>query len=381
MDKHKHLQTSVIHEGQDPDPTTGAVVPPIYQTSTYVQEAPGVHKGYEYSRTHNPTRANLEKALAAAEHGHTAHAFASGMASITTVMHLFGTNTHVVSCDDVYGGTFRVFDKVLKYRGFDFSFVDCTETSNIEKAITNQTQAIWIESPTNPLMKLIDIQAVADIAKENNLTLIVDNTFATPYVQNPLDLGADIVVHSTTKYIGGHSDVVGGAAITRDPEIGEKLGSLLNSLGTNPGPFDAWLTHRGLKTLWVRMKQHSENALAIATFLQDHPKVKSVLYPGLESHPQHALAKKQMNAFGGMMGCYLDLDLEQTKAFLSKTHYFRLAESLGGVESLIEHPAIMTHASIPKDKRETLGISDGFIRLSVGIENVEDLKEDLLNAF
>ncbi|MCB0272340.1 MAG: cystathionine gamma-synthase [Bdellovibrionales bacterium] len=374
------LATAVIHEGQEPDPLTGAVVPPIYQTSTYVQSAPGVHKGYEYSRTHNPTRKNFETAIAAAESAKYGHAFSSGMAAITTVLHTLEQNAHVICCDDVYGGTYRLFSKVLAHRGFSFDFVDCTNVQNIEKAITPKTKMIWIETPTNPLLKLIDIEAVASLAKKKNLMLVVDNTFATPYVQRPIELGADIVVHSTTKYIGGHSDVVGGAAVTSDQTLAEKIGFYLNSMGTNPGPFDSWLTHRGLKTLCVRMKQHCENAQAIAEYLEKHAKVEKVLYPGLPSHPQHQLAKKQMHGFGGMIGCYLRMDLEQAKSFLSKTKLFALAESLGGVESLIEHPAIMTHASVPKENREKLGITDGFVRLSVGIEDAQDLMDDLKQA-
>jgi len=382
MDNQKkfNLATNIIHQGQEPDPTTGAVIPPIYQTSTYVQSSPGEHKGYEYSRTHNPTRKNFETAIASAEGSLFAHAFSSGMGAITTVLHMLGKNAHVISCDDVYGGTFRVFDKVLSQRGFDFSYVDMAQEGALEAAFKETTQMVWIESPTNPLLKLIDIEKVVKIARARGALVVVDNTFATPYIQRPLELGADMVLHSTTKYIGGHSDVIGGAVITRNQDLYDRLGFLLNTLGTNPGPFDAWLTHRGLKTLVVRMKAHCENAMLVAKFLEAHPDVDKVIYPGLPSHPQYALAQKQMKAFGGMIACYLKKDLAGTKAFLSKTKLFTLAESLGGVESLIEHPAIMTHASIPKENREKLGITDGFVRLSVGIEDAQDLILDLKQA-
>lgn len=380
MSKQNNIATQLIHAGQEPDPQTGAVVPPIYQTSTYVQASPGEHKGYEYSRTHNPTRANLETALAAAEGASYAHAFSSGMGAITTFMHTLETGDHVLCCDDVYGGTYRLFTKIMSEKGISFDFVDFSSMQNIAQAIKSNTVVLWVESPTNPLLKVIDIKGVSALGKKHGATVVVDNTFATPCVQKPLELGADVVIHSTTKYIGGHSDVVGGACITNDQHIAEQLGFLLNSMGTNPGPFDAWLTHRGLKTLAVRMKQHAENALAVASFLEGHDRVSQVMYPGLPSHPQYDLAQAQMNTGGGMVGCYLDATLAQTKTFLSHTRLFALAESLGGVESLIEHPAIMTHASVAKAHREKIGITDGFVRLSVGIEDAQDLIDDLAQA-
>lgn len=376
----KHLETIAIHEGQTPEELTGAVIPPIYQTSTYAQKAPGDHTGYEYSRTQNPTRNRFQEAIAAMEGGRYGFAFASGMAATTTLAHLLDTDSHVICGDDVYGGTFRVFDKVLSKRAFSFSFVDFNHTNDLEKHIQKNTKMIWIETPTNPMLKIIDIAAVCKIAKKHKIIVVVDNTFATPYLQLPLELGADIVVHSTTKYIGGHSDVVGGAVVTNSKDLAEKIGFLQNAMGGIPGPFDVWLTHRGLKTLPVRMQRHCENAMRIARFLEKHPKVQSVIYPGLSSHPQHSLASRQMRDFGGMISCHLKANLGKTKKFLSSLHVFTLAESLGGVESLIEHPAIMTHASVPADTRKKLGITDGMIRLSVGIEHVDDLIDDLTQA-
>lgn len=374
------FETKAIHDGSTPDPQTGAVIPPIYQTSTYAQRAPGDHTGYEYSRTQNPTRNCFQQAIASLEAGTHGFAFASGMASITTVLHVLEKDSHVISCDDVYGGTFRVFDKVLSQRAFSFSYADAVNVSNIEKLIQKNTKMIWIESPTNPMLKIIDIMAICKMAKKHKVLVVVDNTFATPYLQQPLELGADIVVHSTTKYIGGHSDVVGGAVVVKDAELASKIAFLQNAMGAIPGPFDSWLTHRGLKTLSVRMKQHCENAMKIARFLEKHPKVEKVIYPGLTSHPQYALASRQMRDFGGMMSCYLKANLSKTKKFLSSLNVFTLAESLGGVESLIEHPAIMTHASIPLETRKKIGITDGMIRLSVGIEHVDDLMDDLNQA-
>jgi cystathionine gamma-lyase len=378
--KNTHFETKAIHDGSAPDPRTGAVVPPIYQTSTYAQKAPGVHTGYEYSRTQNPTRECFQEAIASLEAGTHGFAFASGLAAITTILHLLDKDAHVLCCDDVYGGTFRVFDKVLSQRAFSFSFEDLTNIPFVEKLIQKNTKMIWIETPTNPMLKLIDIAAIAKIAKKHKVLLVVDNTFATPYLQQPLVLGADIVVHSTTKYIGGHSDVVGGAAITNKKDIAEKIAFLQNAIGAIPGPFDTWLTHRGLRTLSVRMKQHCENAMKIARFLEKHPKVERVIYPGLTSHPQYPLAARQMKDFGGMISCHLKANLSKTKKFLSNLKFFTLAESLGGVESLIEHPAIMTHASVPAEIRKKLGITDGMIRLSVGIEHVDDLIDDLSQA-
>ncbi len=374
------FETRAIHDGTPPDPATGAVVPPIYQTSTYIQESPGVHKGYDYSRAGNPTRQNFETALASLEDGKHGFAFGSGMAAITTIMHVLEKDAHVICGDDVYGGTFRLFDKVLQHRAFSFSYVDFSNMENLKKTIQPNTKLIWIETPTNPLLKLIDIKAVCEVAKKQGILVVVDNTFATPYLQLPLNLGADIVMHSTTKYIGGHSDVVGGALIVNDSKLAEKIEFLQKSMGGVPGPFDCWLSHRGLRTLAVRMQRHCENAMAIAKFLEKHPKVEKVNYPGLASHPQHAIAKKQMTDFGGMISCYLKADLSKTKTFLSSMKVFTLAESLGGIESLIEHPAIMTHASVPEKNRKELGITDGFIRLSVGIESVDDLIEDLEQA-
>ena len=377
---HTHIETQLIHEGQVPDAATGAVIPPIYQTSTYAQKSPGVHQGYEYSRTHNPTRKNFETALSALEHGNFGFAFASGMAATNTILHLLGTDSHVISCDDVYGGTFRLFDKILSQRGFSFSFIDFSNPVSIRDRIQTNTKMIWIETPTNPMLKLIDIEQVCKIAKEKKILVVVDNTFASPFLQLPLELGADIVLHSTTKYIGGHSDVVGGAVVVRDKDLAEKIAFLQNAMGAIPGPFDTWLTHRGLKTLGVRMQRHCENALQIARYLEKHRKVDHVIYPGLSSHPQHKLAARQMKEFGGMISCHLKANLTKTKKFLSALRVFTLAESLGGIESLIEHPAIMTHASVPKENRQKLGITDGMIRLSVGIEHVDDLIADLDQA-
>ena len=378
--KSKHLETIAIHEGQAPEELTGAVIPPIYQTSTYAQKAPGDHTGYEYSRTQNPTRNRFQEAIAAMENGSFGFSFASGMAATTTVVHLLDKDSHVICGDDVYGGTFRVFDKVLTKRAFDFSYVDFTQTGALEKQIRSNTKMIWIETPTNPMLKIIDIAAVCKVAKKHKILVVVDNTFATPYLQLPLELGADIVVHSTTKYIGGHSDVVGGAVVVKDKTLAEKIQFLQNAMGGISGPFDVWLTHRGLKTLPVRMQRHCENAMRIARFLEKHPKVEKVIYPGLSSHPQHSLAARQMKDFGGMISCHLKANLAKTKKFLSSLHVFTLAESLGGVESLIEHPAIMTHASVPAENRKKLGITDGMIRLSVGIEHVDDLIDDLTQA-
>jgi cystathionine gamma-lyase len=375
-----HLETLVIHGGQHPEPITGAVMPPVFQTSTYAQKAPGEHSGFEYSRTHNPTRYALERAMASLESGRFGFAFASGCAATTTIALMFDAGDHIVSVDDVYGGTFRLFDKVLRRQGLRFSFVDPTSPQAIEAAIEAGTKMVWVETPTNPMLKLADIAAIAAICKRKGVLLAVDNTFASPMLQRPLELGADIVMHSTTKYIGGHSDVVGGAVVVKDADLAARLGFLQNSAGGVPGPQDCYLTLRGLKTLALRMERHTSNAQTIAAFLEGHPKIRQVIYPGLPSHPQHALAQKQMSAPGGMISAYLQGDLESARRFLSAVKVFTLAESLGGVESLIEHPAIMTHASIPADKRQALGIHDGFVRLSVGIEHVDDLLADLKQA-
>ncbi len=376
------LETRVIHAGQSPDPTTGAVMMPIYQTSTYAQESPGKHKGFEYSRSHNPTRYALEDCVADLESGTRGFAFASGMAAIGTTLELLQPGDHIIVSDDVYGGTYRLFENVRKRSaGLEFSFVDFADFSNVENALQKNTKMIWIETPSNPMMKLIDLKKVADFAKQNKIISIADNTFATPMAQRPLEYGFDIVTHSVTKYLNGHSDVVGGLVVVgQNKELTEQIAYLQNAIGSIQGPFDSFLVLRGLKTLAVRMQRHTENAMQIATWLEAHPRVNKVYYPGLKSHPQHVLAKKQMALYGGMIACDLKLDLAGTVKMLERCNIFTLAESLGGVESLIEHPAIMTHASIPKNIREELGITDGLIRVSVGIENANDLQNDLAQA-
>jgi len=377
------FSTKAIHAGQGADPATGATIVPIYQTSTYTQEAVGKHKGYDYSRTINPTRVALEQQLAALENARHATAFSSGMAATSGVLALLSPGEHVVVSDDIYGGTYRLFSRVLQRYGVEFAYVDMSDLNAVEKAVTPATRLMWIETPTNPLLKLVDIRAISDIAgsarrsKETKPMVAVDSTFATPYFQQPLALGADIVVHSTTKYIGGHSDVVGGAAITNDDSVNESLKFHQNAAGGVPGPHDAWLTMRGAKTLAVRMREHERNAQAIATFLDKHPEVEHVYYPGLPAHPQHALAKKQMSGFGGMISFTLRGSEQRALDFASRLRYFSLAESLGGVESLISHPARMTHGSIPKEERERRGITESLLRLSVGIEDIEDLIDDL----
>lgn len=375
------FSTRAIHAGQSPDPTTGAIMTPVYLTSTFVQESPGVHKGWEYSRTHNPTRRAYENCMADLESGKFGFAFASGCAATTTILHLLKNGDHVVAMDDMYGGTFRLFDKVLRHDGMDFSFVDLTKVENFEKAVKPNTKLVWLETPTNPTLKLVDIKKISALAKAKGIIVVVDNTFMSPYFQRPLELGADIVVHSATKYIGGHSDVVGGVAVTSNEEIAKKVAFLSNSMGGIQGPFDSFMCLRSLKTLPLRMKAHQENAMAIAQFLESHPKVERVLYPGLESHPQHALAKEQMHGYGGMITFYIKGGLESARKFLESVQVFALAESLGGVESLIEHPAIMTHASVPAENRKALGIDDSLIRLSVGVEDLKDLISDLKIAF
>ena len=372
--------TRAIHAGQTPDPATGAILTPVYLTSTYVQASPGLHKGYEYSRTSNPTRKAYEDCLASLEDGTHGFAFASGCAATTTVLHLLKQGDHVVAGDDMYGGTFRLFDKVLRHNGLSFSYLDLTNAENLKEALRPETKLVWIETPTNPTLKLVDIQRICEIAHAQNILVAVDNTFMSPYFQRPLSLGADIVVHSTTKYIGGHSDMVGGAVVTNKKEIAERMAFLSNSMGAIQGPFDAFLSMRSLKTLPIRMKAHEKNAIEVARFLEAHPKVQWVRYPGLESHPQHALAKKQMQGFGGMITFALKGGLEQSRTLLENVKIFALAESLGGVESLIEHPAIMTHASVPAEVRKQLGIDDSLVRLSVGIEDTEDLINDLTAA-
>ncbi len=375
------LDTLAIHAGQEPDPTTGAIMPPVYQTSTYVQQGPGEHKGYEYSRSQNPTRFALERNIAALEGARYGFAFASGLAAATTVMQLFRAGDHIICADDVYGGTFRLFDKVLTHSGLTFSFVDLTVPGAVETARKPETRAVWIETPTNPLLKIIDLEVVARDAHRHAMVVICDNTFATPVLQLPLALGCDIVLHSTTKYMGGHSDVVGGFLATNDEVHGERLRFLQNAMGAVPGPWDAWLVLRGTKTLPLRMRTHDANARRIAALLSDHRDVERVHYPGLASHAQHAVAAKQMRGFGGMISFVIRGGLPRARAFLKSLKIFALAESLGGVESLVELPAIMTHASVPETTRARLGIVDGLIRLSVGIEDVQDLVDDLEQAF
>jgi len=372
--------TKAIHAGQTPDTLSGAVMTPIYQTSTYVQKSPGQHTGYEYSRTDNPTRTAYQECVAALENGKHALAFSSGLASIDTLLHTLKSGDHVICSDDVYGGTFRLFDKVLTRFKLEFTFMDLSDVAAVEKAIKPSTKMLWIESPTNPMLKIFDIQALSKMARSKNVLSIVDNTFMSPYFQRPLDLGADIVMHSITKYMNGHSDVVGGVLIMNDQKLYEEVKFLQNSVGAVPGPQDCFLVMRGLKTLHVRMKQHQENAIAIANFLVKHPKVEKVIYPGLESHPQHAIAKRQMSGFGGMISFTIKGGLAESRKVLETTKLFTLAESLGGVESLIEHPAIMTHASVPLENRLKLGISDNLIRISVGIEDTQDLIDDLTQA-
>ena len=386
-DTTKHgFETRVIHAGQHPDPSTGAIMPPIFQTSTYVQSSPGVHKGYEYSRSQNPTREALERCVANLEGGQRGYAFASGLAGMSTVLELLDSGAHVIASDDLYGGSFRLFERVRKRSmGLEVSFIDMSDAQAVRKALRPNTKMVWVETPSNPLLKLIDLEAVAKIAREANLIAVADNTFASPWGQNPLALGFDIVVHSTTKYLNGHSDVVGGIAVVgnepRQADWAERLAFLHNAVGAIAGPFDSFLALRGVKTLALRMERHNQSALALALWLEAHPKVARVHYPGLESHPQHTLAKRQMRGGGGMISIDLKSDLAGSRRFLEQVHLFALAESLGGVESLIEHPAIMTHASIPAEQRAALGIGDTLIRLSVGIESLDDLKADLENGF
>ena len=373
--------TKSIHSGQEADKQTGSVIVPIYQTSTYLQKELGKPQEYEYSRTGNPTRTALETSLASLENGTGGLAFGSGMAAISSIVTLLDPGDHVIVCDDVYGGTYRLFEQILRKYGLSFSYVDATDISNVSKEITDKTKMVWLESPTNPLMKLIDITSISELCSKKEIISVVDSTFTTPYIQTPLDLGATIVVHSTTKYLGGHSDVIGGALVTSDDDIFSKLKFIQNAIGAIPGPFDSWLILRGIKTLSIRMERHSYNAKIISEYLQDNSKVSSVKYPGLSDHPQYDLALKQMNDFGGMISFELKGGLKQAKKFLETVEIFTLAESLGGVESLIEHPAIMTHASIPPKVRLKQGISDNLIRLSVGIEDVNDLIDDLDQAF
>lgn len=390
-DEKAGFATRVIHAGQAPDPTTGAIMPPIYATSTYVQQSPGVHKGLDYGRSHNPTRWALERCVADLEGGAQAYAFASGLAAIATVLDTLPAGSHVVASDDLYGGTYRLFERVRRQSaGLDFTFVDLSDPASLSRALTPQTRLVWVESPSNPLLKLADLAQIAQICRAHGALAAADNTFASPWVQRPLELGFDLVVHSTTKYLNGHSDVIGGIAVVGAGDhaagLRERVGFLQNAVGAIAGPFDSFLALRGVKTLALRMERHCSNALALAQWLEQQPQVKRVRYPGLPSHPQHALALRQMvgsgtgNAYGGMISLDLATDLAGARRFLEACEVFALAESLGGVESLIEHPALMTHASLPAEARSALGIDDGLIRLSVGIEDVADLQKDLSRA-
>lgn len=380
MTKHR-FGTRAIHAGQEPDPTTGAIMTPIYATSTYVQQSPGVHKGFDYARSHNPTRFAYERCVADLESGSRGFAFASGLAATSTLLDLLDHGSHIIAGDDRYGGTFRLFEGVRRRSaGLDFTFVDLADPQALEAALRPNTKMIWLETISNPMLKLVDFEQIAAFAQKHNLLAIADNTFASPWLLRPLEYGFDIVMHSATKYLNGHSDIVGGVAVTREPELGEQVAFLQNAVGAIAGPFDSFLALRGLKTLHLRMERHCSNAMALAEWLEQHPAVERVFYPGLPSHPQHELAKRQMSAFGGMITVGLKGGLEQTRRMLENCKVFALAESLGGVESLIEHPAIMTHATIPKAQREALGITDCLIRLSVGVEDLEDLKEDLDTA-
>ena len=377
------FETRAIHAGQEPDPTTGAIMTPIYTSSTYVQESPGVHKGYDYSRSVNPTRRALEACIADLEGSNFGYAFASGMAASATVLELLDSGDHVIAMDDLYGGTYRLFENVRKRSaGLDFTFCDLSDLSTLENSINEKTKMIWIETPTNPLLKIADLEAISNFAKSHNLIAVCDNTFCSPFVQNPLELGFDIVVHSATKYLNGHSDLIGGVVVCSNDreELASEILYLQNAVGSIMNPFDSFLLLRSLKTLPIRMERHCSNAHKIALYLESHDAIEKVIYPGLESHPQHEIAKKQMNGFGGMISVVLKGGLESATKFLERTELFSLAESLGGVESLIEHPAIMTHASIPPEIREEIGISDGLVRLSVGIESIDDLMLDIENS-
>ncbi|KLI98607.1 cystathionine gamma-synthase [Luteimonas sp. FCS-9] len=376
------LGTKAIHAGQSPDPSTGAVMPPIYATSTYAQSSPGEHQGFEYSRTHNPTRFAYERCVAGLEGGSRGFAFASGMAATATLLELLDSGDHVIAMDDLYGGTYRLFERVrTRSAGLSFSYVDLTDPEAFDAAVTDRTKLVWIETPTNPMLKIVDIQAIAERAHRRGLRVVVDNTFASPIVQRPLEQGADIVMHSATKYLNGHSDMVGGVLVVGDDaELADRIAFLQNSAGAVQGPFDSFLALRGLKTLHLRMRAHCENAQALAEFLEGHAAVEQVIYPGLSSHPQHALAKRQMDGFGGIVSVRLKGGYAAAQRFCERTELFTLAESLGGVESLVNHPAVMTHASVPVERRAQLGIHDDLVRLSVGVEDVEDLRADLDQA-
>ena len=392
------FETQVIHAGIEPDEATGAVMTPIYQTSTYAQSSPGQHKGYEYSRTDNPTRTVLQAQLAEVEQGDKALVFSSGLAATDCILNLFQSGDHVIAGDDLYGGTYRLFEKVATYRGLQFDFTDLSDVSALEEKIKSNTKLIWFETPTNPMLNIYDIKAICEVARRHNILTVVDNTFMSPYFQNPLTLGADVVMHSMTKYINGHSDVVMGCLVMKNREIAapkktwsdpnfsapktlyDRLKFLQNAVGATPGPFDCWLVLRGIKTLAVRMERHAANAKLLTQFLEQHPKIERVIYPGLESHPQHGMAASQMRGFGGMATFFLRGELPEARRFLENLNLFTLAESLGGVESLIEHPAIMTHASIPAEIRKEIGIHDNLVRMSVGIEHPNDLIADLDQA-
>lgn len=380
---HLHaLGTRAIHAGQSPDPSTGAIMTPIYATSTYVQQSPGVHKGYEYSRTQNPTRMAYERCIADLEGGRHGYAFASGLAAASTVLDLLDSGSHVIAMDDLYGGTYRLFERVRRRSaGLDFSFIDLNDMAALKAALKPNTRMIWAETPTNPMLKLVDLAKMGAFAKKHGLILVVDNTFCSPMLQRPLEYGADLVLHSATKYINGHSDMVGGIVVAGESaELAEQMAFLHNSVGAIAGPFDAFLAMRGVKTLYLRMRAHCESALALAQWLEKHPAIERVIYPGLKSHPQHALAKRQMDGFGGIVTIEVKGGLRKARKMLERCHLFALAESLGGVESLIEHPAIMTHASIPPANRKRLGISDSLVRLSVGVEDIGDLRDELAAA-
>src|ERR1700737_1617117 len=383
MKKQHEFATRAIHAGQEPDPSTGAIITPIYATATYVQESPGKHKGFDYARSINPTRLAYEKCIADLESGTRGWAFASGLAAMATALDCLDSGSHIVASDDLYGGTFRLFERVRRgSANLDFTFVDLTEPSRFGRERKPNTGSVGIETPSNPLLKLIDLEAIAKIAREKNIISVSDNTFASPWIQRPIEFGFDLVVHSATKYLNGHSDLVGGVIVVgENKELGDQMAFLQNSVGAVAGPFDSFLVMRSLKTLPLRMERHCANALEIARWLEEQPQVQSVSYPGLKSHPQHDLARTQMRGFGGMVTIVLKTDLAGTRRFLENTHLFALAESLGGVESLINHPALMTHASVPKEKREALGVTDSLVRVSVGVEDVRDLIDDLQFAF
>ncbi len=376
------LGTRAIHAGQSPDPSTGAVMTPIYATSTYVQQSPGVHQGFEYSRSHNPTRFAYERCVADLEGGSRGFAFASGLAATSTILELLDSGSHVICMDDVYGGSYRLFERVRKRSaGLDFSFIDLGDDAAFDAALRPETKMVWIETPTNPTLKLVDIAAVAERARKRGLLVVVDNTFCSPIVQRPLELGAHMVMHSATKYLNGHSDIVGGIAVVGDDtELAEQMAFLQNAIGGIQGPFDSFLALRGLKTLHLRMRAHCDNALALATFLEGNPKLERIAYPGLASHPQHALAGRQMQGYGGMLSLWLKGGFDAAKDFMERLQLFACAESLGGVESLANHPAVMTHASVPAERRLALGVTDNLVRLSVGVEDVADLRDDIVQA-